>query len=136
MKVTYIEIIEDITRRHPSLSLYGFGKDDHEWISPSNEEAFWAAVQYAQTLRVSKGYPTRFAATSYGLKHDVEAIGTAKGQHLYCANGIMIAALIYAEIPFKLCRDGINAVPHIAASSRFSPMDRQGRRKIDWRIAA
>ncbi|MGK2911253.1 MAG: hypothetical protein ACSLE1_15840 [Sphingobium sp.] len=128
--MTYEEIITDITARYPDLDTAGLEKHKRdargEWHE--YEAAFWAAYDYARSLRILKSYPIRGGGTSYGFKHDVEKLAQAHDTPVYVPNGVMIAALIFAGVPIR--RADINAVPRVSPSSRFSEYDARGRYRV------
>lgn len=93
-----------ILRRYPDLGLDGFLVDGatgfdrrrHEMTSKDvHLKAFEAALSTLKALR-----PVRNPNTgSYALKHYVEEV--YHHDRIYCANGILIAAALYLEMPIK-----------------------------------
>ncbi|MDF0540761.1 hypothetical protein PX699_00260 [Sphingobium sp. H39-3-25] len=127
--MTYNDIITDIITRYPDLDTAGFDRLERNSSSDwsIHEGAFWAALDYVKSLRVLTVYPAH-PSTSYGFKHDVEELVRDLNDYVYCPNGVFIAALICAKIPFR--RADINAVPRVSRGSRYTRYDRRGRFRI------
>lgn len=98
--LAYLKTIET---NYPTLDRGGFGANYREIEHPfdaGDVRSFDASLELLGTLKPTKTWAN--CANSYGLKHRVEDIHQT-GNYLYCANGVMIAAVIHAGLKWRIC---------------------------------
>lgn len=83
-----------------NLTLGGW---DAEHVSPLDRDQVATALAFLACgpVKVLRRVPSRWAPSSYGLKHRAERWGRDVGMAPYVSNGSMIAAALHANVPMS-----------------------------------